>query len=61
MSESKIEFIQGEDESSRRETLRQKSHKELNEIIYENVSGDQDIEFKKTMINFIIENNLDIK
>ena len=61
MAESRIEFIQGEDEASRRESLRQKSHKELNEIIYENVSGDQDIEFKKTMINFIIENNLDIK
>ena len=61
MAESRIEFIQGEDEANRREALRQKSHKELNEIIYENVSGDQDVEYKKTMINFIIENNLDLR
>ena len=61
MAESKIEFIQDEDESNRREALRLKSHKELNEIIYENVSGEEDIEFKKIKINFIIENNLDLR
>ena len=61
MAESKIEFIQGEDESNRREALRLKSHKELYEIIYENVSGEEDVEFKKIKINFIIENNLDLR
>lgn len=61
MSDTKIELLQSADETNRKNNLIDKSHKDLIAIIYENVTAEEAIEFKKDLINFIIDNNLDLR
>ena len=61
MSDTKIELLQSADETNRKNNLVDLSHKDLIAVVYENVTAEEAIEFKKDLINFIIDNNLDLR
>lgn len=61
MSDTKIELLRSADETNRKNNLVDLSHKDLIAVIYENVTAEEAIEFKKDLINFIIDNNLDLR
>lgn len=61
MSDTKIELLRSADETNRKNNLVDLSHKDLIAVIYDNVTAEEAIEFKKDLINFIIDNNLDLR
>ena len=61
MSETKAEYCQGVLEAERRDTLRSETHAELQELIYNYIADKEAEDFKEIMIQFIIENNLDLR
>ena len=57
MSETKIQYLQGERESKIREHLRSKSTADLLELIVEESKLGEYDEFREMLIEFIIEKN----
>ena len=61
MSETKAEYCQGVFENERRDTLRSEPHSDLQELIYNYMSDKESDDWKEIMIQFIIENSLDLR
>lgn len=61
MSETKSEYRQGVLEAERRDTLRSEPHSDLQELIYNYMTDKEADDWKEIMIQFIIENNLDLR
>ena len=59
MSENKIEYFQGIEESERRAILGTQSSRELKEMIEQNITEAESIQWKQWLIDFIIQFDID--